>query len=325
MQRLDPARLETAAQHLVRTIPLARPEESVGEARSRLSGQAFEAVEIVCVTDAVGRLCGLVRLTDLLAAPGDRLIEAVMEREPPTVRIEDDQEHVAGVAVRHGLPAVPVVDANQRLEGVVPAQALLEILRREHIEDLHRLAGIRREDSRARRAMEAPPTRRVHDRLPWLVAGLAGSVIATSVMSGFEHVLERRLAIAFFVPGIVYLADAIGTQTEAIAVRGISLSHVPFRRLLAGELWTGALIGLCLGILAFPLVVLAFHDVRLAGAVSAAITFAGAVSTSVGLLFPWILSRRGADPALGSGPVATILQDVLSILIYFTIAHLLVK
>jgi magnesium transporter len=230
---------------------------------------------------------------------------------------------VAGIAVRYRLGAVPIVDAQGRLEGVVPAQALIEILRREHVEDLHRLAGIQRENVHARDAIEAPPTRRAHDRLPWLIVGLLGSMFATFVVSRFEQVLESRVAVAYFVPGIVYLADAIGTQTEAIAVRGLSLSHAPFRHLLAGELGTGALIGLCLGALAFPAAYLAFGDLPLAGAVAFAILAAGSVATSVGLLFPWLLASRGKDPAFGSGPVATIIQDVLSLLIYFAIVRLL--
>jgi magnesium transporter len=133
------------------------------------------------------------------------------------------------------------------------------------------------------------------------------------------------IAVSFYVPGIVYLADAIGTQTQAITVRGLSVSRTPFRRLLVGELWTGTLIGLCLGGLAVPLILLAFRDLHLAHAVGSAITFAGAVATGIGLLLPRTLSTRGQDPAFGSGPVATIIQDVLSLLIYFTIAQLLIR
>jgi magnesium transporter len=261
----------------------------------------------------------------VLAAAGETAIAEIMWSDPPHARPGDDQEHVAGLAIRHRLPAVPVMDERGEFLGVVPSAALMAILRQEHIEDLHRLAGIRRETAHARLALEEQPARRAGDRLPWLLVGLAGSIVATLVMARFEHVLERRLAVAFFVPGIVYLADAIGTQTEAIAVRGLSLSQVPIRRLLLGELWTGALIGLCLAGLAFPLVLLVFHDARLAAAVALAILMAGAVATSVGLLFPWFLAHHGRDPALGSGPIATILQDVLSVLTYLLVAQLLVR
>jgi magnesium transporter len=145
-------------------------------------------------------------------------------------------------------------------------------------------------------------------------------MLAAIVVSRFERVLVRNLAVAFFVPAIVYLADAIGTQTEAIVVRGLSLSRLSLRHLLADELLTGVLIGIVLAVLAFPMVALAFGGIRLAIAVAAAIVIAGGVATTIGLLLPWLFQRMGSDPALGSGPVATIIQDVLSLLIYLAIA-----
>ncbi|HEY6562313.1 MAG TPA: magnesium transporter [Polyangiaceae bacterium] len=167
--------------------------------------------------------------------------------------------------------------------------------------------------------------RRARHRLPWLLVGLAGSMVAAVVVSRFERVLETNLAVAFFVPAIVYMADAIGTQTEAIVVRGLSLSRLSLRHLLFDELRTGLLIGTTLGVLSFPVVAIAFGDVRLAMSVSAAILVAGGMATSIGLLLPWLFQRMGSDPALGSGPVATIIQDVLSLLVYFAIATLIVR
>jgi magnesium transporter len=313
---------ESASDHLA-GVPTARKGDTASAVLARLPGSEFDSLDVICVVGDGGELLGTVRPPDVFRAPPDAPVESLMDAEAPRVGPDEDQERVAGLAVRHGVASVPVVDEAGRLLGAVPARALLEILRREHVEDLHHLAGIRRENWRARHALEVAPARRAHDRLPWLLVGLLGSVLATFVVSRFEHVLESRIAVSFFVPGIVYLADAIGTQTEAIAVRGLSLSHGPFRRLLAGELWTGTLIGSCLGALAFPVVLLAFDDVRLAAAVAIAILCAGAMATTIGLFLPWVLSARGGDPALGSGPVATIIQDVLSLVIYFVTAQLL--
>jgi magnesium transporter len=213
---------------------------------------------------------------------------------------------------------VPVVDEHSRLLGVVPPEQLLAILRREHIEDLHRFAGIANGTNHTREALETPPLKRVRQRLPWLLVGLAGSLVATLVMAAFEQALTTRIAVAFFVPGIVYLADAIGTQTEAVAVRGLSLNHFPsLGALLAGELATGTLIGLALATLALPLAWAAFGSFALAAAVAGAIVAAGAAACGVGLLLPWLLSRLGHDPAHGSGPLATVIQDVLTLLVYF--------
>lgn len=308
---------ETAAHYLVAGVPRALPDEPARAVRERLREHRYDSVAIVCVTDAEDRLQGVVRIAELLALPDDTPVRHAMLAEAPAVHADEDQEKVASLALHHVLNAVPVVDYSGRLLGVVPTEALLHILRREHVEDIHRLAGIRRESHRAREAMESPPARRVRDRLPWLLVGLGGSVLAAFVVSRFERALSAHVAVTFFLPGIVYLADAIGTQTEAVAVRGLSLSHTRLGRLVGGEVRTGLLIGLVLGAITFPGIWLAFGDARLAAAVALALFCAGGVATTVGLLLPWLLGQLGKDPAYGSGPLATIVQDVLSLLIYF--------
>jgi magnesium transporter len=240
-----------------------------------------------------------------------------MGQPPPAVGLETDQERVANVALRHHVTAVPVADSAGRFLGVVPAQALLQILRHEHVEDLHRMAGIRREGLQARHALEATPVRRARDRLPWLLVGLAGSMVATAVVDGFEHTLQAQLAVAFFMPGLVYLTDAIGTQCEAITVRGLSTTHQPAGKLLWGELRTGLLLGAVLGALVFAGVLAAYQNVRLALAVGGTVVTAGLTACTVGVGLPWLLNRLGRDPAFGSGPLGTIIQDVLTLLIYF--------
>jgi magnesium transporter len=203
----------------------------------------------------------------------------------------------------------------------MPAQAIMQVLRREHVEDLHVLAGIQRETAKARHAIEDPPLRRVRHRLPWLLAGLGGAAVATAAMAGFEATLKAHLAVAFFVPAIVYLADAIGTQSEAVAVRGLSLTHAGITHLLAGELRTGMGIGAALGLISFLPVWAVFGDLRLAGAVATAVFAAGTVAAALGLLLPWWLARLGRDPALGSGPLATVIQDILSLLVYLGVVR----
>lgn len=314
---------DTARQHMVTRVPTALRTDSVQAARARLSGTQFDYAGAVYILDEAGRLDSYVPLTALLAAAPQTLLADLRLPAPPDAYPHTDQEHVATIALRHNLTAAPIVDTQRRLLGVVPPQALLEVLRHEHIEDLHRLAGIRHENMRARRAIEAPPLRRARDRLPWLLVGLGGSVIATVIMASYENALNANIAIAFFVPGIVYLADAIGTQTETIAVRGLSLSHAPFATVIRGEVRTGAIIGITLALCLFFPIWWWFQDARLATSVAIALFFAGTAATTIGVLFPWALSRLGRDPAFGSGPLATIVQDVLSLLIYFATISLM--
>jgi len=314
---------EIAAHYLVGGVPKVHPRQTAGEVTAGLVGRDFECADLICVIDDDERLIGVLPAGTLLTLPGDRKIGEAMQRDYPLVRADMDQERVASLALHHELDAVPVVDRGERLLGVVPTSALLHILRREHVEDIHRIAGISRESHRAREAIEEPPLRRARHRLPWLIVGLIGSMVATFIVARFETALSSKVAIAFFVPGLVYLADAIGTQTEAVAVRGLSLSHAGLAHLIGGELRTGLLIGLVLGVITLPAVWLAFGDWHLALAVTVALLAAGGVATTIGLLLPWLLQKIGTDPAYGSGPLATIIQDVLSLIIYFAAVTLL--
>jgi magnesium transporter len=308
---------EPVGGHVVASYAGARAEEPAGAVLARIAADKPACMELVLVLDHDGRLAGVVPLERLIAAGDKAPLRKIMQRDFPRVRANDDQERAASLALHHQVDALPVVDADGRPLGVMPSQALLHVLRREHVEDLHVLAGIARETSQARHAIEDPPARRLRHRMPWLLVGLAGSALATAAMAGFESTFSRHLAVAFFVPAIVYLADAIGTQTEAVAVRGLSLTRAGIGHLLAGELRTGMLLGGSLGLISFLPVYFFFGDARLAGAVSAAILAAGTAAAGLGMLLPWALARRGRDPAFGSGPLATVIQDVLSLLVYF--------
>jgi len=296
-------------------------DDTAREGLARIVRDRPASVEPICVVDASGLLLGALSISALLAAADDARIGNLMRADYPRVAASDDQEFAASVALHHAVDGLPVVDESGRLLGVMPMQALLQVLRREHVEDLHRLAGIQRETVRARQAIDDPPLRRVRHRLPWLVVGLAGSALATLAMVGFEETLQAKVAVAFFIPAIVYLASAVGTQSEAIAVRGLSLTRSGFRQLFLGELRTGMLIGAALGAIAFVPVYAAFGDARLAGAIATSIFVAGGIAAALGMVFPWTLWRMKLDPAYGSGPVATVVQDILTILVYFLVLN----
>lgn len=308
---------DSSAAHVGPDAIVAAPEETLAGLRPRLRRRHRAEWDLVCVVDTHRRLLGTLSPAELLALRDDEPLGAAARKDRPTVAAGTDQEHMASIALHHGVAAIPVVDDDGRLAGVVGPAKLMDILRREHVEDLHRIAGISRESAQARQALQSPPLRRLRDRLPWLLAGLAGSALATLLMSRFERQLEAMPALAFFVPAIVYLADAIGTQSESIAVRGLSLSHMQLKPLFAAELRTGLLVGTVLGLLAFPPVWAAFGNTALAASVALAVGLASTLASVLGLAIPALLQRLGTDPAYGSGPMATILQDILSLAIYF--------
>jgi magnesium transporter len=288
-----------------------------------LRGQKFECADTVFVTDAEGRLEGIVRINDLLAG-GERQIVEIMEPEHEAVRYGDDQEQIAVLAMQLNMIAVPVVDDDERLIGAVPPEALFKILRAEHMEDLQRLAGIALHEGGPVVALDAPLHDRFRRRLPWLVFGLLASSIITFIMAGFEQSLSANLEVAFFIPALVYISGAIGTQAVSVSVRGLSTDDISITGLLQDELVIGTAIGASLGLISSILVFVAFGDGALSLAVGLAVLGGGMVSAVVGFGLPWVFMRFGSDPALGSGPICTIIQDVASLFIYFVLVSALI-
>lgn len=245
------ALLGKVGEHVTRRVPTAGPDDTAGRVLDGLRGFAFDTAAVVAVLQDEG-LAGLVTLERLLAAPADTPVRRLMDADPPVVSSTDVREQAAWRAVQHGEPTLAVVD-DGRFVGLVPATALLEVLLAEHDEDLVRLGGFLKTASPAQTTTVEPVLRRLWHRLPWLVVGLVGALLAAGVVGGFEDILAEHVLIAFFVPGVVYLADAIGTQTEALVIRGLSLG-VGIRQVAGREVVTGVLLGLVLGAVSLVLV-----------------------------------------------------------------------
>lgn len=308
---------ETAAEHATQDVPVAEAAATAADMRGLLCARRYTCASHIVVLRGA-RFAGIIRLEDLLAAPADASAASLMDPEPPAVAPGADQELAAWRAVRRGESALAVVDAQGHFGGLVPPDRLLAVLLAEHEEDLSRLGGFMRSTESVRAATEEPVPRRFRHRLPWLLVGLAGALASADIVASFEAQLQGMVMIAFFIPAIVYLADAVGTQTETVVVRGLSVG-ARFRPMLRREAVTGVVIGLALVVVAVPLIAWRWGNPALALGVGLALFAACATATVVALLLPWGLARAGLDPAFGSGPLATVVQDLLSIVIYFQV------
>ena len=314
---------EAAAAHMVANIPRAKHDTPVDRVIEALRGHLYDCADTVFVTDDSGHLMGIVRINDLFGSRAEKIGD-IMEERHEAVRPGDDQEEIAQLAIRLDMIAVPVVDEFGQLIGAVPPEALFRILREEHMEDLQRLAGITTHEHGAEAALDASILNRFTRRAPWLIFGLAASSLITLVMIGFEHTLSENVAAAFFVPALVYIAGAIGTQAVSVAVRSLSTQEIAIGRLLRDELIIGLALGSVLGLLATGAVLTIFGEPNLALAVGLSVLGGGVVSALAGFSLPWAFLRLGFDPALGSGPICTIIQDAASLALYFVLVTTLV-
>ena len=310
--------LGVAADHATTRIPTGRPDQQVTETRAGLDGTEFDSVDDVAVLDG-SRLVGVISIERLLASNPERTLSEVMDPDPPVVSPGVNQEVAPWRMVRHGESSLGVVDEDRRFVGLIPPRRMLKVLLAEHDEGMARLGGFMAGTRRAREAAEEAVGRRILHRLPWLVIGLFGAMISAIVVGAFESQLDERVILVFFLPAVVYMADAVAAQTEAVVIRGLSVG-VKVRGIIRSELISGALLGLAVGAAFIPFAALGFGESDVALAVGLALFASCSIATVVALFLPWGLQRLGRDPAFGSGPLATVIEDLLSIAVYLAIA-----
>lgn len=306
----------TAAELAVSAVPRAAPRSRAGDVREALAGATFESAVDVAVCDGE-RLVGLVPIEKLLAAdPGTPLGELV--DQATVVAAGTDREQVASRVTTDMHRSAAVVSEDGDFLGVVPPEKLLRVVLAEHEEDVARLAGLRASTSLARAASEEPVRRRLWHRLPWLVIGLLGAMVSAGIVGAFEEEIRAEVLLALFVPAVVYMADAVGTQTEAVVIRGMAVG-VPIGNILWRELAAGGIIGALIGATFFPFALVVWGNGQIAATVAIALFVSSSIATLIAMVLPYALARLGHDPAFGSGPLATVIQDLLSILVYFAV------
>ena len=307
------------AADLVASVAVARQGQTVAEVfdEVRRVGAAHVAV---CHE---GQLVGLVDAVSLLGAQQSMPLESLLRAAPAVVSSSTRAERAAWLAAHAGADVVAVNDEGGLFLGLIPAHRLLALMVQEHEIDLARLGGFLRGTTQARTASEERVSHRVWHRAPWLLVGLLGAVVAAQIVSAFEEELTNRVALAFFLPGIVYMADALGTQTETLVVRGLSVG-ISARKMLRLEALTGAVMGVLLSVAIFPLALAVTGDTEIASVVSLSLLAASACATVVAVILPFLIEKLNFDPAFGSGPLATVVQDLLSISIYLALATTLI-
>lgn len=160
----------------------------------------------------------------------------------------------------------------------------------------------------------------IEDRLPWLCLGLLGGILTTFIVSHYEALLTADVRLVFFIPLIVYLSDAVGTQTETIYIRSLNSRRINFLRYIFKETLVGLGLGLFFGIILGVLAAFWLHSLILGLTIGLTILINQICAPLLATIIPAFLRKNHTDPALGAGPVATIIQDLLSIIVYFVIA-----
>jgi len=317
---------ETAGRMMTPEYVRFRQGTTVQEAieKLRVVGEEKETIYNIYVTDQTRILEGTISLEDLLMAEPDQKIEEIMDDDPISVTTTMDQEEVARILQDQDMLAVPVVDKENRLVGLVTVDDALDVLEEETTEDIFEMAGLsalrEEEAGKSRRVIEGSLPEIWRVRIPFLLIALGGGLMAGVVIEGFEETLEAIAAVAIFIPLIMDMGGNVGTQSSTIFARGLVLGHINVRRFLkyffkemAVGITMGTLLGLPAGIIAYWWQ--AEPGFGLAVGISLALTVT--LASTLGFLIPFILFKLNLDQAAGSDPIITTLKDITGLVIYF--------
>lgn len=317
---------ETAGGRMTRAFVALRAEDSVAHAIDELRELRpdEEAAYYLYVRDAADRLVGVISIRQLIVAGPDERIGALMRPDVFHVRVDDDQETAARIMARYDLLALPVVDQEGRLAGVISHDDLVDVLEAEATEDMFGLVGLDADD----RPLD-PVATSVRKRLPWLVLNLGAQLVLVAALKGFEQTLAVVAALAVLFPLVTGQGGNVGAQTMTIVVRLLALGEVNRalrRRLILKELSIGVANGLVIGLLAALIAYVVggpTHGPDIAAAILLAMVLTLITGSLVGTLVPLALDRFGVDPAVASSVFVTTIADTAGVVFFLGLYTLL--
>ncbi|MGY8750758.1 MAG: magnesium transporter [Fidelibacterota bacterium] len=318
---------------------MAYPEDSAGilmytdvftlheETRAREAIAALqdqeeaEMVFYLYTIDNEGALTGVISLRDLVTTPSDTMLKDIMTKKVQTVRPETDQEEVARIVSQYNFLAVPVIDSDEKLLGIVTVDDVVDVIREEATEDFLKMVGAGED----REILLKSSWENARIRLPWLFASWIGGIIAAYIIGVFDDVLQNTLALAAFIPVIIGMGGNVGTQSSTMIVRGLATGRVGFEnssKILFKEIRVGLILGVLYGILLGLFAIVRFLDISpiLGLVVGLSICASMLIAATIGSLVPLILDRFDIDPAVATGPFVTTAIDILGVALYFIIA-----
>ncbi|MFC4712638.1 magnesium transporter [Planococcus dechangensis] len=277
-----------------------------------------ETIYYVFVVDEDRRLSGIVTLRDLIVADEDTLIESIMNDRVVSVQVSEDQEEVARMIKDYDFLALPVVDFQNHLLGIITVDDIIDVLDEEASDDYSKLAAVSDMDT-----FDRGPLTAAKKRLPWLILLTFLGMLTANLMGMFEATLDQVALLAVFIPLIAGMAGNSGTQALAVAVRGIATGDIEEEskmKLLFREAGTGLITGVVCGIVVIGLVYFWKSELLIGVLVGTAVASSIFVATLAGSFIPLLIHRMKIDPAVASGPFITTLNDIISILIYLGLA-----
>jgi len=284
-----------------------------------------ETIYYLYVTDRARRLVGIVSLRALVTAQPDQIISDVMVRDVVHVQTDTDQEEVANLIQRYDFLAVPVVDTEQRLVGIITVDDVLDVVQQETTEDIYQLGGVQ---SGMESYFETNLLTVARRRVVWLFVLLITNTATSAVISSQEDVLQQVVALAAFIPLLIGTGGNVGAQSSTVVIRGLNTNEIGIKEALnviRREAIAGAFLGIMLGVVVTVWAFVLQGNLAVAIAVGSSLIAISVLASFAGSALPFLFRKLGFDPALMSAPFITTFVDVLGVLIYLNLARLILQ
>jgi magnesium transporter len=299
----------------------------------RTVGKDSETIDVLYVINKQGELLDDIRIREFLLAPLDKKVEELMDERVISLHVNDDQEVANQVFKMNNRTALPVVDDNNILLGIVTIDDVLWVANEEFSEDIQKIGGSEALDAPY---LETPILQLFKKRVGWLIILFLGEMITASVMQYFEAELAKAIVLAMFIPLIISSGGNSGSQASTLVIQAMAVGELTIAdwwRVMRRELLSGLMLGLVLGVVGFFRVVMWQQVAHIYGeyyiriGITVGITLLGIVmwGTFTGSMLPLLLKKLGADPAVSSAPFVATLVDVTGLIIYFGVAYLLLS
>jgi len=319
-------REESAGRLMTTDFVDLKEDQTVDEALAHVRKTApdKETIYHLYVISRDRRLVGGLSLKELMLAPGDRLIREIMHPEVVRVSTDTDQEEVARIFEKYGFIAVPVVDSEDRLVGIITHDDILDVVREEDTEDIHIMGGLGTPEEEYFRMSLVD---NVKKRVGWLALLILLESFSSNILKIYSASLEAVVALAFFIPTLIDTGGNTGTQSATLVIRGIATGEITLRqglKVLLRECGTGVVLGLLLGVFAYVRAYLTQADVRIAFVVGLSLLVVITISNVAGAFLPLAAKRLRVDPAVMAGPFITTIVDIVGLIVYFEVARLVI-
>ncbi|MDD2757388.1 MAG: magnesium transporter [Candidatus Pacebacteria bacterium] len=315
--------IDSAGSIMIQDVPMINYDQTIGDVEDMLFRKASDVLTInyIHVIDSAKHLVGIFSIREIFLSHKKTAISKICHKKIISVLPETDKEQVVMLALKNNLKSIPVVDKNNVFLGVIPNNLIIKTLYEEMTEDIMHMSGFSQEGPYGDAETSLPITNTLKRRLPWLIIGMMGGVLAAGVVGIFEEMLSKYIILAAFIPLIVYMSGASCSQMQAFIIRDLAFNpKLKFIHYLFKQSGITILMGLSTSIILYVISLLLYGEPMISFVLSIALLFAITSSLLAGTIIPFIFARLKLDPADASGPIGTIIQDTISVSIYLIVA-----